>query len=168
MQLGGSVARRLCGLSAVDLEGGVLHVVNVVEADELTKSRKNRTLPMPPTVRDQLAALYADVPKMVEGGQHLPKSPHCFTWENGQAYTADWITRRFAALVKAAGVQHCSIHDLRRSFSTLAQRAGVNKYVVKDLGGWSEVSVVENHYTGEVPEVLDRAMKKIAAAQGVA
>ncbi len=154
--------------SAVDLKAGVLRVENVVEADELTKSRKNRTLPMLSTVRDNLTALYDGVPKVVEGGEQRPKSPYCFTWENGEAFKPDWVTHRFAALVKEAGIAHCTLHDLRRSFSTLAQRAGVHKTIVKDLGGWSAVSVVERHYTGEVPEVLERAMEQIAAAQGIA
>ena len=52
--------------------------------------------------------------------------------------------------------------DLRRSFSTLAQRAGVDKYTVKDLGGWSVVSVVEKHYTGDLLEVHRKAMQQIA------
>ncbi len=55
-----------------------------------------------------------------------------------------------------------SLHDLRRSFSTLAQRAGVDKYTVKDLGGWSVVSVVERHYTGDVSEAHRKAMQTIA------
>ena len=59
------------------------------------------------------------------------------------------------------GAPH-SLHDLRRSFSTLAQRAGVDKYTVKDLGDWSVVSVVEKHYTGDVQEVHRRAMDRIA------
>jgi hypothetical protein len=53
---------------------------------------------------------------------------------------------------------------MRRSFSTPAQRKGVDKYMVKDLGGWSAVSVVERHYTGEAPEAVQKAMDRIAAA----
>jgi integrase len=153
---------------AVDLDRGLLHVVNVVEAGELTKSRKNRTLPMLPVVRDNLAALFADVPKVVVGGKQEPKYPHCFTWVDGQPYKIDWPTHAFARLVKKAGIPHCSLHDLRRSFSTLAQRAGVDTVTVKNLGGWSTIGVVEKHYTGEVPEAFERAMRTIAAAQGVA
>ena len=59
-------------------------------------------------------------------------------------------------------IAHCTLHDLRRSFSTIAQRRGVDKYTVKDLGGWSVVSVVEKHYTGDVSEVHRAAMRKIA------
>jgi len=64
-------------------------------------------------------------------------------------------------LVKRAGIDHRTPHDLRRSFSTLAQRAGVDKYTVKDLGGWSVVSVVEKHYTGDLLEVHHKAMQQI-------
>ncbi|MDP6635608.1 MAG: hypothetical protein QGG42_11955 [Phycisphaerae bacterium] len=51
---------------------------------------------------------------------------------------------------------------LRRLSSTLAQRAGVDKYAVKDLGGWSVVSMVEKHYTGDLLDVQRKAMKQIA------
>jgi integrase len=154
--------------SAVDFKIGVLRVENVVTAGELTKSRKNRVLPMHATVRKELGALYADVAKVVEGGQRRPKFPHVFAWPSGKPFRADWTTHEFGRLVKEAGIDHCSVHDLRRSFSALAQRAGVDKATVKDLGGWSTVGVVEKHYSGEVPEVFERAMEKIQHAQGVA
>ena len=73
-----------------------------------------------------------------------------------------WVTHEFANLVKKAKIDYCTLHDLRRSFSTLAQRAGVDKYTVKDLGGWSVVSVVEKHYSGDVFEAHRRAMDRIA------
>lgn len=153
--------------SAVDLDKGAIHVLNVPEAGEFTKSRKNRSIPMHPIVRRELAAMRKDLPTMVEDGRAVPKHPHEFAWEDGQPYKPDWITHRFAKAAKDSGVS-ASIHDLRRSFSTLAQRAGVDRFTVKDLGGWSSVTVVEKHYTGEIKPVLERAMDLIARAQGVA
>lgn len=154
--------------TAVDFDAGILRVENRPEHGELTKSRKNRTLPMLTPVRDLLATLYAEAPKVVEGGGVRPKHPHCFTSANGKPFKADWVTHEFATRVKRAGIAACTVHDLRRSFSTLAQRAGVDKATVKDLGGWSTIGVVEKHYTGEVSEVFKLAMDRIAAAQGVA
>lgn len=154
--------------SAVDLDVGVLHVVNVPDAGEFTKSRKNRSLPLHETVRQELTALRDDVPHVVEGGKHKPKRPHCFTWDDGRRFKPDWLTHEFAKIVKRSKIAQATLHDLRRSFSTLAQRAGVDKNTVKDLGGWSTVAVVEKHYTGEVPEVLQRAMTLIQKAQGAA
>ncbi len=152
--------------SAVDLDADTLHVVNVAEAGELTKSRKNRSLPMHPDTKAALAGLYAAAPKIVEKGGAKPKATYAFTWPDGSQFVADWVTHEFARLVKRAGIAHCTPHDLRRSFSTIAQRAGVDKFTVKDLGGWSVVSVVEKHYTGDVSEVHRRAMKQIAERVG--
>jgi integrase len=154
--------------TAVDCERGVLRVENLAEYGEFTKSRKNRTLPMREAVRTGLRALYDGVPKVVEGGAVKPKHPHCFTWADGKPYRPDAVTHRFAEIRKAAGIAACTLHDLRRSFSTLAQRAGIDKATVKDLGGWSTIGVVEKHYTGETPEVFQRAMARLETAEGVA
>ncbi|MDP7162352.1 MAG: site-specific integrase [Phycisphaerae bacterium] len=99
---------------------------------------------------------------VIGGGQVLPKFPHVFTWPDGTLYKPDWVTRTFTALVAKAGIRYCTPHDLRRSFSTIAQRAGVDRSIVKDLGGWSNVNVLERHYTGDVSEAHRRAMDKIA------
>ena len=154
--------------TAINLDTGILRVVNRPEADELTKSRKNRTLPLRQMVREQLKLLYADVPKIVVDGRVQPKHPHVFTWDDGRPFTKFWASHEFARIAKRAGISHCSLHDLRKSFSTLAQRAGIDKAVVKDLGGWSTIGVVEKHYTGEVAEASQRAMAQLDAVQGVA
>ena len=148
--------------SRVDLDGETLHVVNVAKAGELTKSRKNRSVPLHPDALTVLTELHADAPKIVQNGTIRPKATYVFTWPDGKPYKADWVTHEFSRLVQRAGIAHCTLHDLRRSFSTLAQRAGVDKYIVKDLGGWSVVSVVEKHYTGDVSEAHRRAMAQIA------
>ncbi len=148
--------------SAVDLERDILHVVNIAKDGEFTKNRKNRSIPMHPDAQAVLSELYKQVPKVVRDGQIAPRSIYAFTWPDGTPFRADWATCEFRRLMKKAGLAHCTLHDLRRSFSTLAQRAGVDKYTVKDLGGWSVVSVVERHYTGDVSEALRKAMQTIA------
>lgn len=152
--------------SALDLERGVMSVVNRPDDGELTKSRKNRTIPIHPDVLALLRGVLGELPMIVSGGQAVPKFPFVFCWPDGQPFKADWITRAFGALVTKAGIPHATIHDLRRSFSTLAQRAGVGLEAVRDLGGWSTTGVVEKHYTGQVPERLTAAMAKIVAAAG--
>ena len=150
--------------AAVDLESGILHVVNVPEAGELTKSRKNRSLPLHPQAREALQGLWAMMPKKVDGGRAVAAHTHVFCWPNGEPFKHGWASRQFTALVGKAKIPTCSLHDCRRSFSTLAQRAGIDRITVKDLGGWSTVSVVEKHYTGEVPEVFKKAMDRLAQA----
>jgi len=151
--------------AAVDLERKILHVVNVLEAGELTKSRKNRSLPMHPDVYEALSGLAQNAPSKIENGQVVPSTPYVFTWPNGDPFTPDWLSHEFARLVTKAKAKHCTLHDLRRSFSTLAQRAGVDRHIVKDLGGWSCVSVVEKHYSGDISPVYRQAMDQIAGVR---
>jgi integrase len=152
--------------AAVDLDRRILHVVNVPEAGELTKSRKNRSLPMHPAVHTALSTLQAAATKRIDGGVIVPASLYVFTWPDGQPFKADWVTHWFDALVAKAKIADCSIHDLRRSFSTLGQRAGVDRSIIKDLGGWSCVAVVEKHYTGDVAPAYREAMDRMAKAAG--
>lgn len=63
---------------------------------------------------------------------------------------------------RQAKVADCRIHDLRRPFTVIAQRAGVDRHVVKNLGGWSSVVAVERHYTGDVAPAYRQAMDRIA------
>ena len=160
----------LCQLrwDAVDLERGILHVENRPEEGELTKSRKNRVVPMRQPVREVLSRLHGQTPKVVAGGNAKPKHPHVFCWDDGHAFKPDWVTRTFATIIGKADVAHCTLHDFRRSFSTLAQRAGIDRETVRDLGGWSTTTVVEKHYTGELPEVFERAVKTMDRAAGAA
>jgi len=151
--------------AAVDLEKRVLHVVNVTEAGELTKSRKNRSLPMHPDVHEALSVLAKNARRRVEDGRAVPAPTYVFTWPDGQPFKADWLTHWFTGLVKKAKVEHATLHDLRRSFSTNAQRAGIDRHVVKDLGGWSTVAVLEKHYTGDVSPVYRAAMDRIAGVK---
>lgn len=147
--------------SAIDLEEGTLTLENRPEEDEWTKSRKLRRMPLIRWARDALRELHDAVPKVVREGNEEPAAPHCFTRDGAQPLRSAWITRWFGQLVNRAGIARCTLHDLRRSWSTLAQRAGVDRNVVKELGGWSDVRVVERHYSGEIPEVFRRATETI-------
>jgi len=146
--------------TAVDFDNGDLHVINVSEAGELTKSRKNRCCSMHSEVREALTWLWETTRKQVQDGAIVAANPHVFTWPDGRPFKPDWVSRRFADLVARSGVASCTLHDLRRSWSTLNLRAGIDKHTVKELGGWPDVSVVERHYAGDVSEAHRRAMKR--------
>jgi len=156
--------QELCNLrwKSVDVAEQIIHVVNVPEENEFTKSRKNRHVPMHPQVHTLLVDMQAKKPKVVQDGRAAHKWPHVFTWLDGRPFKPDWVTHEFARLRKQTTIPHCTFHDLRRSFSTLAQRAGVDIDTLLALGGWSVASVVKNHYTGDVSVAHRRAMDKIA------
>ena len=88
-------------------------------------------------------------------------------WPNRIPSRPDWITHRFGTVAESARIL-ATIHDLRRSFSALAQRAGVDRMTVKDLGGWSSVAMVDKHYTGEIEPIFERAMDQAHVLRRVA
>jgi integrase len=112
----------------------MLHFVNLPEAGELTKSRKNRSLLLHPQAREVLQALWAQGAKRVDKGKIVAAHPHAFRWPGGSTLKPDWVTWKFAALVDKAEITPCTRHDCRPSFSTLAQRAGADRLTVKDRG----------------------------------
>ncbi|MEI7836988.1 MAG: tyrosine-type recombinase/integrase [Planctomycetota bacterium] len=80
--------------------------------------------------------------------------------------SAGWSVVSSKTLVKNAGIRYCTFRDLRRSFATAALRAGVDRHVVRDLGGWSDVKVWNDYYAGDLQGVYDDAMKKIIKKEG--
>lgn len=155
---------------AVDLDRRVCWVENIYDADapgpELTKSKRVRTVPLRAAAVKWLRQHWTKTRKRLEAGRAVAASPHVFTWPDGRPVCPDWLSHRIPKLVNAAGLNPpATFHDLRRSFSTLAQRAGVDRETVKDLGGWSSTSVVKNHYTGQVDDhlrdVVDRLDRRI-------
>lgn len=160
----------LCHLrwESIDLAGGTLRVINVAEADELTKSRRNRAIALRVPCREVLQAWWEEVEKIAGPHGLEPKYPHVVVTRYGRPYTPDRLTHVFQELVETSGIRHCTLHDLRRSFSTLAQRAGLHPSMVQALGGWSSLAVVRKHYTGDVTEAHRKAMEFLDAGPGVA
>ena len=54
----------------------------------------------------------------------------------------------FAKAAKAAGVNDCQLHDLRRSFLTMLASAGFNAFAIRDAAGHSSLSMA-NRYVQE-------------------
>jgi integrase len=55
---------------------------------------------------------------------------------------------------------------LRRNELVNLRWAGVDRNIIKDLGGCSSVTVVEKHYTGDVAPAYRDAMDRMAKAAG--
>lgn len=71
----------------------------------------------------------------------------------------DWRAR------EAAGMEHVTFHDLRRSCGTLMIEAGVDLYVVSSILGHSTVTVTQKHYAHMQTK---RMAEGLAAAFGTA
>ena len=69
--------------------------------------------------------------------------------------------RAFDRLLKAAGIEHLRIHDLRHSFASLAVNAGATLYEVQDLLGHSSAQMTQRY-----AHLADEALQRAAAVAG--
>jgi integrase len=145
---------------AIRFQPNVVVVLNLASAGELTKSRKNRTVPLRNRARKMLWRFRQT--KLALGHSI---GGHVFVNSKGGHWKPDTVGARFAKLVKDVGVKRCTLHDLRRSFSTLAQRHGVDVGTVMLLGGWASIAVVRAHYTGDLHGHLSAEMARLDALE---
>ena len=83
-------------------------------------------------------------------------------WKEPQAVVNN-LTRGFQTIVKAAGISHASLHDLRRAcISRWARR--MSSAVVKELAGHKDIKTTLKYYVSIRPEDLERAREVTAEA----
>jgi integrase len=76
-----------------------------------------------------------------------------------------WIKHSRERLAKETDNErwnHVSMHDLRRSWATLLESAGVDSRLVMKWGGWSNIDTYYQHYQGaHSPEAQKRERDKV-------
>lgn len=86
-----------------------------------------------------------------------------YTAENGSALREEYVSERFAAIVRAASLPPIRFHDLRHCAATLMLAAGVDMKVVSATLGHARYSFTADVYTSVVPEVSRAAAEATAA-----
>lgn len=64
------------------------------------------------------------------------------------------LTDLVPRLIRKAGIAHCTLHDLRRTFCTYLAACGTDPLAAQKLAGHSSPTVTAKHYVGVVPEML--------------
>lgn len=64
------------------------------------------------------------------------------------------LTDLIPRLVKWAGLPHCTLHDLRRTFCTYLAASGTDLLAAQKLAGHSNPAVTAKHYVRLVPAIL--------------
>ena len=134
----------------VDLDSMVVTIQNKEAWN--TKSKKVRRL-----------ALMGDAGCLLKTLQSTARSNWVFETRDGNPMRNN-TQRRFQEIVKKAGIKHCTIHDLRRTFASHLAMAGVNEAVVQKLAGHASMSTTLKHYTHIVPDSLRRAQSSLPYA----
>jgi integrase len=95
-----------------------------------------------------------------DSGEASVQSGYVFTSPNGGPLNPDYLTRRFASLVKASGLPPIRLYDLRHGAATLAHAAGADLKTVQEFLGHTSIVLTADTYTS----VLMQLHFKIAEA----
>ena len=128
----------------VDLRRGLLTVQAAYAKNGMT-----RTIPLNSRAREVLT-------RRVTSGEYV------FSQANGMPYKN--LQRRFRNACKAAGLHRTgvTIHTLRHTFASRLVMAGVDLRTVQELGGWSDLAMVQR-YAHLSPHHKAEAVERIAA-----
>ena len=76
------------------------------------------------------------------------------------------VTRRFQALLAAAGLPRMRFHDLRHGAASLLLAQGVHPRVVMEMLGHSTITLTMNTYSHVIPDLQREAATKLEAVLG--
>jgi integrase len=126
----------------IDFEGRTLTIAD-------TKSGRPHTLPLPPFILDMLAAR-----------QRLARQEFVFAGEGAGGYLVS-PKKAMWKVIEASGVAF-TLHDLRRTFSTIAESLDIPAYALKRLLNHADGADVTAGYIVVNAERLREPMQKIA------
>ena len=89
------------------------------------------------TLSDEVKAILVALPSRATGGFVFPSRIEGKAFHNPR--------KAFDRLLKAAGIEHMRIHDLRHSFASLAVNSGATLYEVQDLLGHSTSQMTQRY-----------------------
>ncbi len=87
-----------------------------------------------------------------------------FTTGRGEPILPRNVDRSFVALVEKSGLPAITLHDLRRTHSTLLAAAGIEANIVSERLGHKNVAITLDIYTNVLPEMAERAARAIDGA----
>jgi integrase len=85
-----------------------------------------------------------------------------FTREDGQVLHPEHVTKRFARLVRDAGLPPITLHGVRHSYATAALAAGEPLKVVSERLGHASTSITANLYQHVLPSMDERTANAVA------
>ena len=159
----------------VDLDGAQLHVWRTLQRVDgeyrffgPKTARSRRTIPVPPPV---MRALHVHRARQMEERLRVGPAWQGATWGNlvfadeaGQPLSGFHVTRRFKALLAAAGLPDMRYHDLRHGAASLMAAQGVPARVAMEVLGHSQISTTMEIYSHVTEESQRDAVNRVAEA----
>ena len=148
----------ICGLKweNVDLEAGVLYIceartaANGVAVDKGPKSPSSvRRLGFGGNadLRGLLGAMYETYLRdRGKYGEAFNPQGFVVTHGRGKPYAPDYLSGRFARVIREGGLPHCTLHGLRHSFASIANSQRVSMYSICKALGHSNTTITSRVY----------------------
>lgn len=129
--------------------------LHFTEAKNAARSPKRRELPILPRLRQAIDATPSGNLTYI-----------CTSF--GKPFTRKGFSNWFKKQCRAAGLDHCSAHGVRKAGATIAAMNGATPHQLMAIFGWKKVSQAE-HYTKKVDEreLIKANMAKIDPLSGI-
>lgn len=136
-----------------------------VELVEPKTTRSRRTLHLPTSTATALREhRKRQLAERLWAGSRWQEGDYLFTTSIGTPMIGSDVTRRFQALLRAAGLPAMRFHDLRHGAASLLLAQGVHPRVVMEMLGHSTITLTMNVYSHVIPDLQREAATKMEAA----
>lgn len=126
----------------------VSKVTEVVEKDKTKNATSRRSFPLMPDIKQMLFQLKEQEKhnrKMF--GKSYADNEYVLKWDDGRPFSPDYVTHRFAALLKKNALPHIRFHELRHSCASFLINMGFTLKDVQEWLGHSDIKMTANIYS---------------------
>lgn len=139
----------------VDMENGIIHIRNTVvrfkTVSELEKTKSKaskRDLFMPNALKEYLQMVWdrqEEERKLV--GRTYSDTEHICQWPDGTVFKPEYVSHRFAKLLKKSDLPKIRLHDLRHTAGSILINSGHTVKQVQEFLGHEKASTTLDIYT---------------------
>lgn len=147
----------------------VSKVTKVVAKDKTKNASSRRTFPL----TAEAEAIFRRAREQEQQnravfGREYQENSYVFKWADGRPYSPDYISHRFAKLLKKHNLPHIRFHELRHSCASLLLDMGFTLKDVQEWMGHSDIKMTANIYahldTARKNSIADSLAGKMGAA----
>lgn len=147
-------------LSRIQKQNGPRKTELVFQEPKTKQAR--RSIPLPGDILKELRAHKArQAQEKLALGPAYQDNGLVFCTEDGRPLDPRNFTKRYEAILKKAGLEHVSFHNLRHTFATLLLEAGEHPKIVQELLGHTKISVTLDIYTHVADGLKEKAASKL-------
>lgn len=131
----------------ITIQHTVSKVTEVVHKDKTKNASSFRTFPL----TTEAEHIFKELQKLEKENKYLfgsayQQNDYIFKWSDGHTYHPDYITKKFASLLKKHNLPHIRFHELRHSCASLLINNGFNLKDVQEWLGHSDIKMTANIY----------------------